>query len=87
MIISSCSTQCIDLVPNLISFSIFLQLSSSEQQCELLKSQTYDLNKQLLQHAQISDRAQHFEVQGQVTEKLHRELTASQVRFALVLNK
>ncbi|XP_072014728.1 golgin subfamily A member 2-like [Amphiura filiformis] len=54
------------------------RLSSNEQQCENLKSQTYELNKQLLQHAQITDRAQHIQAHGHITEQLQRDLTSSQ---------
>ena len=62
-------------------YSIFacFQLSASEHQCENLKSQTYELNKELLQHAQITDRAQHIQAHGHITEQLQKDLTSSQV--------
>ena len=69
---------CLIVLP--ICVSIVLQLSANEQQCEQLKTQTYELNKQLLQHAQISDRAQHFEAQNQIADQIKRDLGVSQVR-------
>ena len=73
---------------NLFLFKLFiLQLEGTERELENAKTQTYELNKQLMQHATLADRAQHFEAQGGVNESLRTDLQQAQVgRTTMVSN-
>ncbi|XP_033643026.1 golgin subfamily A member 2-like [Asterias rubens] len=57
------------------------QLHSKESECDVLKTQSYTLNKQLMQQATMADRVQHYEAQSHVHETLNKDLTASQMRL------
>ncbi|XP_063966031.1 golgin subfamily A member 2-like [Lytechinus pictus] len=54
------------------------KLESTERELENAKTQTYELNKQLMQHVTLADRAQHFEAQGGVNESLRTDLVQAQ---------
>eukprot|EP00057_Strongylocentrotus_purpuratus_P032325 XP_787251.3 PREDICTED: golgin subfamily A member 2 [Strongylocentrotus purpuratus] len=54
------------------------KLEGTERELENAKTQTYELNKQVMQHATLADRAQHFEAQGGVNESLRTDLKQAQ---------
>ncbi|XP_071495907.1 golgin subfamily A member 2-like [Diadema antillarum] len=63
------------------------KLESSESELERLKTQTYEMNKQLMQHATLADRAQHFEAQGTVNESLRIDLQQAQEKIHALGNE
>ncbi|XP_038063693.1 golgin subfamily A member 2-like [Patiria miniata] len=57
------------------------QLQSKESECDVLKTQNYGLNKQLLQQATMTDRVQHYEAQSHINETLQKDLSNAQLRL------
>ncbi|XP_022085282.1 golgin subfamily A member 2-like [Acanthaster planci] len=55
------------------------QLHSKENECDILKSQNYSFNKQLLQQATMADRVQHYEAQSHISETLQKDLCCKKV--------
>ncbi|XP_071948135.1 golgin subfamily A member 2-like [Antedon mediterranea] len=65
--------------------SIKNQLRIKESETDRLKTQTFELNKQLMHQSQIQDRIHHYEAHGPMKDKLETELADTQEKLSKLL--